>query len=104
MIPEILETLLVLLFMIPISSAWIFGVKCLFSPGYILESLAIRMEEDCPRGLNKPLFLCPPCMASIHGSFIYLTILSHDYGLILWIPFVVCLAGFNYFIIQFVQS
>jgi hypothetical protein len=44
--------------------------------------------------LSKPLFICPPCMASVHG--IYFFILFSNYNLI-YLPFYcLILCGLNY--------
>lgn len=39
-------------------------------------------------------------MASFHGSVIYLLVLVGEYGVWLWVPFVICLAGINYVIVN----
>lgn len=97
MIPVLLTIVLLLV----ISSAWIFGVKCLFSPGFLFEPLDLACDEGkVPHWLLKPLWRCPPCMSSVHGSVIYFFFLYGDFGPILWLPFIVCLAGLNYFLIQ----
>lgn len=51
--------------------------------------------------LMKPVFACPPCMASLHGSVIFFIMLYPVTGILLWIPFCICLCGLNYFLTQF---
>lgn len=95
MIEELLTIGLVLIG----SSAWIFGVHCLLSDGYLLGELGRINDERLPNWLNKVLWRCPPCMASFHGTVIYMIFLT-DFGFILWLPFIVCLCGFNYVVNQ----
>jgi len=51
--------------------------------------------------LKKPLFNCPPCMASIWGTagFIYIGI-----GWEYWIVWVLSLAGFNYIVNKIIDK
>jgi hypothetical protein len=83
-----------------LSSLWTMGVNTLFQEDMILEKMGQWQDENLPLWVNKPLWRCPPCMASFHGSVIYLLFMVGDYGLWLWIPFIVCLAGVNYLIVN----
>jgi hypothetical protein len=51
---------------------------------------------------SKPIIVCPSCMASLHSTYFYLPYLFLTgftwVGLLMWIPYVVCLSGFNYLI------
>lgn len=80
------------------ASIWCLGVYCIFSPNYILGSVGEFVRKDLPRWVTKPLFDCPPCMASVHGTLIHFTYGGDVFS---WIPFVVCLSGLNYFATQF---
>lgn len=51
--------------------------------------------------IAKPLFACPYCMASIHGTVIFFAFVLGHLPLIMWIPFCICLCGLNYFLTQF---
>ena len=86
--------------LLALSSLWCLGISSLFQEDMILEKLGQLFDETIPVWLNKPTWRCPPCMASFHGSLIYLLVLVGDYGLLLWVPFVICLAGLNYVIVN----
>jgi hypothetical protein len=89
-------TLIVLLF----ASFWCFGISVLFHSGMILENAGIWLDENINLYVNKPFWSCPICMASIHGTAIFAIFIMPIYGIWLWVPFCVCLAGFNYIIIN----
>jgi hypothetical protein len=78
-----------------IACNWCFGIFTPFHEGYILESIGDRIRSVIGKQLSKPIFGCPPCMASIHGAAI---------GLFWWgidlrvIPFMICLCGLNFII------
>lgn len=100
---EILTAVLVVAhfaILLSLSSLWIMGVNSLFQEDMILEKLGQWQDENLPVLVNKPLWRCPPCMASFHGSVLYCLFLCGDYGLLLWLPFVICLAGVNYLIVN----
>ena len=86
--------------LLSLSSLWTLGINSLFQEDMILERLGQWQDENLPLWANKPLWRCPPCMASFHGSVIYLTFAVGEFGLWLWVPFVVCLAGLNYIIVN----
>ena len=81
-------------------AAWCLGIRALFQEGMILEGLGQKLDETLPEWINKPLWRCPPCMASVHGTILWLTFLSGEYGLLSWPFFVVCLCGVNYVIVN----
>lgn len=81
-----------------ISSLWCLGIYCTFGTNYIFGRYGDYLREILPRWAAKPLFDCPPCMASVHGTLIHLVLGG---SLITWIPFVICLSGLNYFLTQF---
>lgn len=80
------------------ASLWCLGVYCIFSPNYILGRVGDFMRNELPRWMAKPLFDCPPCMASFHGlMFCFFYSLSPFE----FVPFVICLSGLNYLATQF---
>lgn len=86
--------------LLALSSLWCLGLNSLFQENMILEKLGQLFDEMLPAWVNKPLWRCPPCMASFHGTVVYFCALSSEYDLWLWLPFVVCLAGLNYIIVN----
>jgi hypothetical protein len=76
-------------------SFWIWGIYAPFSEGYIFEKVGIFLTKILGKQVSKPLFACPVCMPSVHGSAIAFIF----YGLSLTsIAFVICLCGLNYII------
>lgn len=75
-----------------ISSLVIFGWWNLFAPGMILGRLGDVWEKRLPEAINKPLWACPPCLASTLGSLMWFYLGG---GWDLWIPFILALSGFN---------
>lgn len=80
-------------------SAWCWGIHCLFSEGFVLEKISIIMEQVLGTWTCKPLFLCPPCMASIHGFTWGLFFYGWSWQLI---PFIVSLCGLNFILKSFI--
>jgi len=81
---------------LPIAVLWCWGINCLFSEGYIFEIIGRLLERFLGTWLCKPLFFCPPCMGSIHGTAIFFLFvdLRWTYSFL----FVVCLTGLNFII------
>ena len=75
--------------------AWVWGVNCLFSPGMLLGESAALLRKVLPRFFTKPLFDCPPCMASVHGTLAYLY-LFNSWHPGQWIVFCVAVCGVNF--------
>lgn len=71
---------------------WCYGVRTLFSEGFLLERVGDWAWEKS-EFISKPLFQCPPCQSSIHGTIAYFIFFD---GFLLWIPFCICLCGLNY--------
>ena len=97
-----------ILFVFFAASAWCFGfhmVMHVFFDEVLGIDLNARWDEfhRSVKLLYKPIFACPYCMASVHGSLIYFLYLSH-YGLFFWPVFCVCLCGFNYLLSQFINE
>lgn len=82
-----------------IGSLWCFGIYKLFDD--LLNPIAVRIEDKIGLQWCKPLFYCPPCMASVHG-----VILCIIFGITgkAWIVYCVCLCGLNYIIQQFLPE
>lgn len=75
----------------------VIGVWESTAPGMILEKPAAWLESKLGRYWVKPLFNCPPCMASVWGTAFYFL---HDYGRPLW--YVLALAGLIKLILKIV--
>ena len=71
---------------------WIWGLNYAFKPGEILGVPGDWMRDHWPKWLTTPLFDCPYCMSSIHGTGFFIVFLW-GYPWPLWIVFVVCLTG-----------
>jgi len=83
-----------LILMLLLGAAWIWGVKCLFTEMFILGPVANRLRSKLPGFITKPLFDCPPCMSSIHGTLVY-WYMGGD-SIPGWIFYCVALCGVNY--------
>lgn len=88
-------------FVLLFAAFWCYGFWTLFREEMILEKVSILMDEHLPEYMNKPLWKCPLCMASVHGTAIYAIFLMPIYGIWLWVPFCVCLCGLNQIIMFF---
>jgi hypothetical protein len=91
------------------SSAWCFGLHTVVK-NFLDEVFDWDINSGAWLGLPrwkkllfKPLFACPYCMASVWGTAIFWAAFSYM-GAWYWIPFCVCLCGFNYFLNQFVAE
>lgn len=83
------------------NALWIIGVWNAALPGQVLDPIATwfagdskampAIEGHVPDWINKPLFLCPMCMASVHGALWWMVF--HPTPLILLPVYVVCLSG-----------
>lgn len=69
----------------------IVGIWTAFGKGMILGWLGDIFERRLPEALCKPLFECPPCMASTYGSAVWL--LTGGSVDLWWIAFVLALSG-----------
>lgn len=82
---------------------WIAGVWTLFRPKMLFGDLADWLEyyaklafgKEWGEYVCKPLFRCPPCMSSIHGSYVWVILGGSWWGLV---PYCVCLCGANAFL------
>lgn len=76
-------------------SLWIFGVYALFDNDHLLGKLGDWIELKTSTNFIRPLFCCPPCMASAHGLLIGLLLFGASLTII---PYVICLCGLNFII------
>jgi hypothetical protein len=83
--------LLLLLF----GSFWIWGIYAPFSEGYVFEKVGTFFTKLLGKQIVKPLFACPVCMPSVHGSI--LAVVVYDFTFIA-LAFVICLCGLNFII------
>ncbi len=67
----------------------IIGIWNALDPEMILAPVG-RWLEKLPFDLGKPLGLCPPCAASVHGTWVYFITGGHWTGLPI---FVIALSG-----------
>lgn len=82
---------------------WIAGVWTAFKPGMILGDIGDWLEyyaklllgKEGGEYVCKPLFRCPPCMASIHGTYVWFAVDGGWWGLV---PYCICLCGANAFL------
>src|SRR5690348_14395957 len=77
-----------------ISSFWIWGVHFCFMGNQIFGKTGEWLNKRLPKWMCKPLFLCPMCMASIHGTVIFL-LSGMTYHFECHLFFVVALCGLN---------
>lgn len=84
-----------------ITTLWIWGIHCLLSPDheYLLHKVGDMLERNIGTWACKPLFLCPPCMSSIHGIFWGIVLYGVSFKVIV---FVICLVGLNFIIKSFI--
>lgn len=64
---------------IALAAAIIIGIWNLFAPGMLLSAVGDWLEKRAPN-IGKPIGLCPPCMASAHGTWIWLIAGGHWSG------------------------
>jgi len=75
----------------------IFAVYTLMSEGMLLEKVGNWIRKTVGDYWCKPLICCPPCMASIHGTWFYLAYIGLNWTLPVY---VLALAGLNYLVIK----
>lgn len=77
---------------------WIAGVWTAFKPemifGFAADWLEWFLKSFLSKGATdyvmKPITKCPPCMASLHGSYVWFICGGTWWGLA---PYIVCLCG-----------
>lgn len=78
---------------------WCYGVMKLFDDG--LAPIASKIELKIGHKWCKPLFYCPPCMASVHGTILSFVFFEFDFKV--WILYCFCLCGLNYILQPFLN-
>jgi hypothetical protein len=78
---------------IVVVSFWCWGFNNAFSEGHIFEKAGDWLDEHLPEKLNKPLWACPICMVSVHGSIWYF--ITQDFNFIQYVLFIVAISGLN---------
>lgn len=68
------------------------GIWNAFAPGMIFGWLGSIWDRRLPEALQKPIYSCLPCMASVHGTWFWI-LAGGD--LTWWLPFVLALSGAN---------
>ncbi len=93
-----------ILIILILSTFWCYGVRALFLEGKLFENVGIFMDANFPLWINQPLWRCPPCMASVHGLFIYATFMMPFHEWFWALPFIVMLCGLNYILTWFMNE
>ena len=78
-----------------LGSLWCFGVYAVFDNNHLLGHAGNWIEKHTSENFIRPLFGCPPCMASAHGTIIGLCLFGFSLTII---PYVVMLCGLNFII------
>lgn len=83
---------------------WIWGVHYTFQDGEIFGKIGNWLESKLPLWALKPTIGCPVCMASVHGTIIFLLFLAGIVPLWYWLVFVFMVCGFNAIIKRFLYG
>lgn len=78
---------------------WCFGFWKLWDD--LLLPLRVKAEVAIGMKWTKPLFNCPPCMASVHGLFLGYMFYGFHHVVILYC-FALC--GLNWIVLQFLPE
>ena len=74
----------------------IFAVYTLMSEGMLFEKVGNWIKKTVGDYWCKPLICCPPCMASVHGTWFYLLLVG-DLNWFLLV-YVLALCGLTYIV------
>lgn len=77
-----------------VALAFIHGFAYCFHSDEIFGVPGDWMRKNFPEWINKPLFNCPMCMSSLHGTAFFILFLW-GYPVHLWLIFIVCLTGLS---------
>lgn len=80
------------LFLLLIGCLICIGIWNAFKPDMLMGWLGEICDRYLPEAVNKPIWSCPPCLASVHGTWIWF-LAGGD--LTWWLPFVLALSGLN---------
>jgi len=101
-----------IIFVFVASVFWCLGFRIVVIKLIIDELMGIdfnaswNISPELSRGQKfflKPLFACPYCMGSFHGTIIYFTFLP-DNGFFWWPVFCICLTGALFMLKQFIYE
>ena len=77
-----------------VAVCWQWGFAYAFKPGEIFGAAGDWMRARWPEFVTEPLFDCPYCLSSVHGSIFFWLFLS-AYPLIMWPILICCLTGLS---------
>lgn len=75
-----------------ITLCWIWGFNYTFKTGEIFGVIGDWGRKHFHDNVIKPIYDCPYCMSSLHGTIFYLYFLQC--GFVLWVVFCFGLCGF----------
>lgn len=85
-----------------IAGSVIFALWNLFAKGQLLGFLGDWMEKHGSEWFTKPLAFCPPCMASVHGTWVWF-LTGGDVSK--WWPiFILALSGLMVLVVRILPS
>lgn len=84
-----------------IASLWCFGIYAIFDSRHLLGRLGGWLQLNIGITACRPLFLCPTCMSSIHGTIWAVYFYGISWSIIL---FLISLAGLNFIINSFIPD
>ena len=73
-----------------VAALTIVGIWTVCEPDQVFGRFTNWVEHKLPKWVCKPLFICPPCMSSVHGTWVWFA-LGGD--ALYWPLFVICLCG-----------
>lgn len=82
-----------------ITSAFIWGIKAVTEYPFIFYKQANWINSVLPIWVVKPIYKCPVCMSSVHGTYFFFYF--DQSGLLNWVIFVFALCGIQYLIVEF---
>lgn len=100
---EVLQLLLTVLAML-FAIGWTWGVNFVFQDGEIFGKAGEWLENKLPVWALKPTIGCPVCMASVHGTLIFIVFLLGLVPWWYWFFFLLSLCGFNAIIRKYIYG
>jgi hypothetical protein len=77
-----------------VTLCWIWGFNYTFKSGEIFGKIGDWGRKNLNENIISPLYDCPFCMSSVHGTIFYFLFLQ-PYGWFLWVVFCFALCGFS---------